>query len=145
MQMNKITLLYPILVQGGLTFFLLIWMEYTRGNALKKGDVKMGDIALRQPNWPEKVLKIGNSNHNQYELPILFYVISILFILTNQVSVVVIALAWIFVLSRFLHVYIHTSVPSIMKRFYTFIFGAFILLLMWGVFIFKLIIGDISF
>ena len=38
----------------------------------------MRDIALGQPDWPERPTQFGNAFHNQFELPVLFYVLTIL-------------------------------------------------------------------
>jgi len=36
------------------------------------------DIALREPNWPPPTTQVANAFHNQLELPMLFYVLTIL-------------------------------------------------------------------
>jgi len=36
------------------------------------------NIALREPNWSQRSLQVGYSYSNQFELPVLFYVLTIL-------------------------------------------------------------------
>ena len=57
-------------------------------------------IALREPNWPARTQQVANCFSNQFELPVLFYVLTILEIITRHADVVFVVLAWIFVLAR---------------------------------------------
>src|SRR5882762_5726041 len=68
-------ILLPVFVLVGLAFFLLIWMAGARLNALVGGETKIRDIALGQPNWPDRATQIGNCFANQFEIPVLFYVL----------------------------------------------------------------------
>src|SRR5829696_6458793 len=45
-------ILLPLFVQVFLIFALLIWMAVARGRALRGGEVRPVDIALRQRAWP---------------------------------------------------------------------------------------------
>src|SRR3979490_2925516 len=67
--------LLPVFVLVGLTFALLLWMASARTRALTGREVSLQDIALGQPNWPERPTQIGNCFSNQFELPLLFYVL----------------------------------------------------------------------
>ena len=67
--------LLPVFVLVGLTFFLLLWMATVRTRALKSRETSLKDIALRQPNWPEKATQVANCFSNQFEIPVLFYVL----------------------------------------------------------------------
>ena len=62
-------------IQVGLTFFLLLWMAGARRGALVRGETKLKDIALREPNWPTQATQIANCYSNQFEIPVLFYVL----------------------------------------------------------------------
>ena len=42
---------------------------------------------LREPNWPPRVLQIANAYHNQLELPVLFYVVMLLALITETLDV----------------------------------------------------------
>ena len=54
---------------------------------------------LREPNWPPRALQVGNSFQNQFELPVLFYVLTILALITKHADLLFVMMAWIFVLS----------------------------------------------
>jgi hypothetical protein len=124
-------ILMPLFVQVALTFVLLFWMGFLRTQALRSGAVKPEQIALREPNWPLRVMQIGNAYHNQLELPVLFYVVMLLAMVTKTLDVVIYVLAWMFVLSRLVHAYIHVTSNRLDRRGGLFGLGAIALLLMW--------------
>ena len=133
--------LLPLFVQVALTFAMLFWMARSRVHAVKSKQVKMADVALGQLNWPTKVQQISNSYHSQLQLPVLFYVLTVLAIITRQADLLFVVLAWMFVLTRLVHAYIHASSNHVPRRFNAFAAGVFILLAMWIVFAAHILIG----
>ena len=133
--------LLPVFVQVGLTFFLLFWMAGVRTGALKRREVNLRDIALRQPRWPERPTQISNAYDNQFELPLLFYALVPLALITRKADLLFVVLAWMFVASRFAHAAIHTTSNDVQTRFYAFAVGAVILLIMWIIFAAHILIG----
>ncbi len=107
--MTVTDLLLPVFVQVGLTFFLMFWMGLLAapGAELRRGEAD--DIALRQPRWPPRRTQVANCFHNQLELPMLFYVLVAFILITSTNSLIFVILAWVFVLSRLVHAYIHTG------------------------------------
>src|SRR5690349_5338213 len=101
--------LLPLFVEVGLTFFLMFWMAGRRTSAVRRGDVRMGDIALGQQAWPERETKVANAYHNQFQLPVLFYVLTILAIIARKADFLFVIMAWIFVIARIAHVFVHTG------------------------------------
>lgn len=139
--MSYATILLPVFVLVALTFGLMFWMGRARIGALKAGQVKMGEVALGQTNWPPRVQQISNSYASQFQLPVLFYVLTVLAMFTRQADYLFVALAWLFVLTRFVHVYIHTTSNYVRHRFNAFLVGAVILLAMWIIFAAKILLG----
>jgi len=133
--------LLPLFVQVALTFALLFWMARSRIAAVKSKQVRMADIALGQLNWPPRVQQISNSYHSQFQLPVLFYVLTVLAILTRHADILFMVMAWLFVLSRLVHAYIHTGTNYIPHRFNAFAVGVFTLLAMWVIFAVRLLAG----
>ena len=101
----------------------------------------MADVALGQSNWPPRVQQISNSYHSQLQLPVLFYVLTVLAIVTRHADVVFVVMAWLFVFTRLLHAYIHTGSNFVRHRFNAFALGAMILLAMWLIYAFRMLIG----
>ena len=108
--------LLPVFVQIGLTFVLLLWMAGARRNALVGGGTKPRDIVLGQPNWPSRATQIGNCYRNQFELPVLFYVLIALALPLRHADLVIVMLSWVFVVTRFVHAGIFTSSNDLNQR-----------------------------
>jgi hypothetical protein len=132
--MNQTAILYPVFVQVLLTFALQIWMRKERLGAVKRGEVQFGDISLRQQKWPPRATQVSNAFHNQLETPILFYAIAAFLMITSQVSLVFVVLAWLFVAARLFHAYIHTGPNKQPYRFYGYAAGSVVLFAMWILF-----------
>src|SRR6516164_6955377 len=95
--------LLPLFLEVILTFALLFWLAPLRGHDFSSGATRPEDVALREPNWSKRSLQVGYSYSNQFELPVLFYVLTILAWMTRHADVVFVVLAWIFVIFRYLH------------------------------------------
>jgi hypothetical protein len=132
--------LLPLFVEVALTFVLLFSTAYLRVGAVRRREVKVREIALRQPNWPVHTTQVGNAYINQLELPVLFYVLTILAWITRQADIVFVALAWVFVICRLVHAAIHVTSNHVGRRFGAFAVGAIVLALMWGIFIVRVLL-----
>ena len=139
--MTVAAVLLPVFVQVGLTFFLLFWMGAVRLRALKGREVRVGDIALRQPAWPERPTQISNAYDNQFQLPVLFYALVPLALITRKADLLFVVLSWIFVATRLAHAAIHTTSNNVQQRFMAFLAGAIVLLIMWIVFAAHILLG----
>ena len=139
--MNIRFVLLPLFVEVLLTFGLYFWMAWLRTSLIRSRAVHPRDIALREPNWPPHVLQVANAAHNQLELPLLFYVLTILSIMTHHADVIFIVLAWIFVLSRLAHAWVHTTSNRISVRGPVFGLGLLVLLIMWLIFMIRILTG----
>ena len=135
------TVLLPVFVQVALTFGLLFYMGNVRIGALKRGEAKVRDIALRQPNWPERATKASMAYHNQLELPLLFYVLVILALFTKQADMLFVLLSWVFVALRVIHALIVVTTNRIQQRFAVFAASFFVLVLMWVIFAVRILIA----
>jgi hypothetical protein len=134
--------LLPVFVQVTLTFTILYWQGYVRVGHTRRGEVKIRDIALGQPNWPEQATKIGNAFMNQFQLPLLFYVLVAFALLTRKADLAFVVLSWIFVLSRVVHAYIFVTSNRVSRRFFAFSAGSVTLLVMWVLFAIRILTGD---
>jgi len=139
--MSLPAVLAPVFVQVALTFALLFWMGKVRVGALKQGKLKIEDVALGEPDWPPQVMQISNSFHSQFQLPFLFYLLVGLALFTRTADMPFVAMAWLFVVSRFAHAYIHTGTNYVRHRFNAFAIGMFILLAMWLIFAVRILFG----
>jgi hypothetical protein len=129
-----------VFVQVLLTFVLLFWMANARTGSIKRGEVKIRDIALGQEAWTALGTQIGNCYHNQLELPVLFYAVVAFAMITRKADLIFAILAWLFVLARLAHAYIHTTSNHVPTRARVFFAGALILIIMWVYFAVRILL-----
>jgi len=134
-------ILLPLFVQVALTLVLLFWTGRARVAAVRRGDVHPRDVALREPNWPKRETQIANAYQNQLELPVLFYVLTILAIVTRHADMLFVVLAWLFVVLRLVHVTIHLTSNHLGRRFAVFAVGVLVLVVMWAIFVLRILLG----
>ena len=135
--MTVLEVLLPVYVQVGLTLSLLLWMVGARRGALVSGQTKIRDIALGQQNWPQRATQIGNCYRNQFELPVLFYVLIAIALPLRRADLVIVMLSWIFVVTRFVHAGIFVTSNDLGRRSMAWLAGVLVLLAMWVYFALK--------
>ena len=133
-------ILLPVFVQVFLTFALLMGMATTRGKAISSGETKFKDIALRQPNWPARATQLGNCFSNQFEIPVLFYVLIALALPLRHADLFIVLMSWVFVVTRFAHAGIFVTSNNIQQRSTAWFAGALVMLAMWIYFALKLLL-----
>lgn len=139
--MAQVELIYPVFVLIALTFVLLFRMAFARIGAIANKDTTMADIAVDATAYPKPVLQVANAFHNQLQMPVLFYVLVAFTLILKQSDTVMVVLAWIFVASRLLHAYIHSTHNRVRTRFNAFAFGVVTLMVMWAYFAVKVLIA----
>jgi len=139
--MSVQAILLPVFALVALTFSLLFLTGYSRVASVRRGETKVRDIALGQLNWPEHITKISNSYNNQFQLPVLFYVVVILAYASRAADLLFVILSWAFVATRLGHAYIHVTSNRVGWRFNAFAAGFAVLAAMWIMFAVRLLIG----
>ena len=132
--------LLPVFVLVGLAFVLLLWMAGARRATLVSGETKIRDIALGQQNWPQRATQIGNCYRNQFELPMLFYVLIALALPLHKADLVIVLLSWVFVVTRFVHAGIFVTSNDLNRRSLAWFAGVLVLFAMWLYFALKLLL-----
>jgi hypothetical protein len=132
--------LLPVFVLVGLTFFLLIWMGGARRNALVGGETRIRDIALGQPNWPDRATQIANCFANQFEIPVLFYLLIAIALPLRRTDLVIVLLSWVFVVTRFVHAGIFVTSNDLNRRSLAWFAGVLVLFAMWLYFALKILL-----
>jgi len=80
---------------------------------------------------PDIITKTSRNFNNQFEVPLLFYVVATLYISLDVMSSLSIALAWVFVISRLAHSYIHITYNHTLHRMIAFFIGFLAVLALW--------------
>jgi hypothetical protein len=128
---NEQLILLPALIHVALIFLLVFVTGRGRVVAARKGEVRLSDVALDSSRWPDHLRKRANNYQNQFELPVMFYVLIAVLLATRLVDAVQIIFAWLFLLSRLVHSYIHTGRNIVVDRFYAFLASVLSLMVMW--------------
>jgi hypothetical protein len=132
--------LLPVFALVGLTFALLLWMVGARRNALVGSETKIRDIALGQPNWPNRATQIGNCYKNQFELPLLFYILIALAMPLRHADLFIVLMSWVFVVARCVHAGIFVTSNDLGQRSTAWLAGVLVLLVMWIYFALKILL-----
>ena len=130
--------LAPIFVHFALTSFVGVRTILARIKSVMTRETKLADIALNSSNWPPEVKKLGNNFDNQFDVPIMWYALSALILITAELDMAFVFLSWIFVISRVVHSWIHTGSNYVRYRMYAFLTGFVALVAMWAWFAIRL-------
>lgn len=137
--MSVQAILAPLFAEVILTFLLLFALAPMRMGDFKSGVARADNIALREPNWSPRTLQFSYAYSNQFELPVLFYVLTILEYVTHNAGVVFVLLAWIFVVCRYLQAFVHVTNNRVRVRGSFFIVSAIVLAIMWLIYLIEVL------
>jgi len=129
--MSNAAIMLPVFAQIALTIGVGIKTGSCRAAALKTREVTLAEIALDGDAWSNNVKKVSNNYNNQFQVPILFYVVIGFFIILGKVDMAAIVLAWVFVASRYVHSFIHIRANDVRKRFKAFVAGIVAVTILW--------------
>ena len=121
---------YPVLVMVLLTLLIYVRLIKVKIREMRAGRVDMERRALHEEAWGDAVLQINNNIRNQFELPVLFYVVCGVLWALEGVGIVALVAAWLFVLSRIVHAWIHLTSNRIKFRRQSFTVGWWVLMFM---------------
>ncbi|MEN3147193.1 MAPEG family protein [Neorhizobium sp. IRAMC:178] len=123
--------LWPMIAHAALVFFLYWLLSKKRSMAVKSGSAKAGQFRENREEPPES-LAVHNNLKNQFELPVLFYAVCLMLYVSTADNWGSVALAWVFVLSRYVHSYVHLTSNRLRYRRPIFILGFFAVMAMWA-------------
>ncbi len=134
--MTRDWIFVPVIVQVLMTLLVYVRLINVKVREMRAGKVDMERRGLHEDAWPDSVLQINNNIRNQFELPVLFYVMCVVLWQLDAVGALALAIATAFVLSRIVHALIHLRSNYIPNRRRAFTVGwwtlaAMALLLLW--------------
>lgn len=132
-------ILLPVFAQVLLVLILAVLMGQRRAAAVKAREVRRDEVILGQKNWPPKAQAAANAYSNQFELPVLFFALIPLAIITRKADLLFVVLSWLFVISRYVHAGVYVTSNALPFRFGSFLVGVLILLVMWIVFAIRIL------
>ncbi len=115
-----------------LTFVIGSLAFYARVQSVRTRQVSPKYYRLMQEaDLPELVIKTTRSLSNQFEIPVLFYVVATLYVALGLSSNFALICAWGFVVLRVIHAVIHISYNHLLHRMSVFWLSNFVLLALW--------------
>ena len=130
--MKTTSILIPMIALVAWTLAILMMIPIRRFRAASQGLVTWADFALGESERVPPEACLPNRNYmNLLQLPVLFYVGCITTYVTGLVNVVVVALAWGYVVLRIAHSLVHVSYNNVQHRFRIFAASNVVLMVFW--------------
>jgi hypothetical protein len=124
-------LVYPMFGQVALTFIFALFMLYVRVTEIKKGKTSFGYFRTFTGEASELVVKTGRHFSNLFEVPVIFFATVLLAIVMDLSDSAIYLFAWLFVISRVFHAFIHVFVKNIYPRMMAYMVGWICIIAMW--------------
>ncbi|MBD1583068.1 MAPEG family protein [Pseudoalteromonas sp. S16_S37] len=119
-------------VQTTLTFAVMIVMGRRRFAAARQGQLEKEDFKTMQlGHAPEPVLLASRNFENQFEIPVLFYVVNLLALQLNNIGWIFAICAILFAFSRVFHSVVHITHNHVKTRFRLFLVGCGLVFIQW--------------
>ncbi|TGP27009.1 MULTISPECIES: MAPEG family protein [unclassified Mesorhizobium] len=128
--MNQTAIFWPMLAHVLLVYIVYLVMLKRRYLAVKSGEAKISQYKVRSTE-PVLSVTVANNLINQFELPVLFHVLCLALFVTNGVNYLTLALMWLFVVTRYVHAWVHVTRNYMLHRSRAFYFAAGVLLIAW--------------
>lgn len=125
-------LVFPLLAMLALTFIVSFSVGISRLIAIRKRMVNPKYYRVMtgydEPAW---LTQINRNYANLLELPILFYVLVLTALALDIQNSLISILAWLFVVLRVVHTFIHVTYNNTLHRMLVFAVSAIVLLVCW--------------
>ena len=122
--MDQAMIFGPFFAMMFLTFVVWVYMYIRRISFITSNKLSSQELAapgaLAQLS-PPGVANPSDNFKNLFEIPVLFYALVLYLFVMNQVDVVYVNAAWVFVVFRALHSAVHCTFNLIMLRFYLYL------------------------
>ena len=126
--MSSNLIIWPVLAQVILTWLMFIILGIRKSKDIKAGKVDRTKTALDNKAWSDEVVKVSNNIANQFQTPVLFYVLCFIIFNLDMVTTISLLLAWSYVISRYLHAYVHIGSNYVPYRMNLFLLGCIALI-----------------
>ncbi|MBT8132504.1 MAG: MAPEG family protein [Gammaproteobacteria bacterium] len=126
--MNNHLIFWPLLAQMLIPVLVLMLNGKRKAADVKSGKFDREKAAIDNEAWSLPVILTSKSLANQFQLPVLFYVLCLVLAQLNAVDTFALIIAWLFVVTRYVHAYVHVSSNYVPMRLRAFLLGALFLL-----------------
>ena len=130
--MTQSLIFAPMGALAFLTFGVLLLIPIRRFRAGALGQITADDFKFGEsPTVPGHVAIPNRAMMNLLEMPMLFYVGSLMFFVAGKVDTVALAIAWAYVALRAVHCAIHLTYNNVRHRLIPFALSNFVLTAYW--------------
>jgi hypothetical protein len=122
--MTQTTIFGPFFATLLLTFIVWVYMYARRIHFIQSESLSPLDLAVPgalEKLSPPQISNPSDNLKNLFEIPVLFYALSLYLYATGQVDGTYLVAAWIFVAFRVLHSAVHCTINIVMLRFYLYL------------------------
>ena len=138
--MNQTAIFWPMIAQVALIYGVYALISIRRKAAIRAGQASVSQFRENQ-NEPASSLFVRNNLANQFELPVLFFAACLTVHALGATTMATVALAWVFVASRYIHAAIHVTSNRIRYRQPAFVVGYVTLAAIWAIIVWRLAAG----
>ena len=128
--MNQTAIFWPMMAHVLLVFIIYAMLGLRRKAAVTSGSAKVSQFRENQVEPPQSLF-VRNALANQFELPVLFYAVCLALQASGAVDALTLSLAWLFVVSRYVHSFIHVTSNRIRHRQPAFVVGFLAVIALW--------------
>lgn len=124
---------YPMFAMVIIMVLAACYLLAVRFQAVRRQAVSIGYFRLQSgvDEPPTHLTAAARQYSNLFEMPLLFFVTCIVAIQMGLQGPTMVALAWVFVITRVIHALIHLTYNNVIHRLFAFIGGVICVLLMW--------------
>lgn len=122
--------IWPMIIHALVTLWLYVPMSRTRIRTVKDGKVKANVYKLNEEEPPESKV-FTNAIRNQNEIGVLFYAACLTAFVTSAPMAFAAVFAWLFVIAKCAHVFIHVTSNRLRFRRPVFMVAFLMVILLW--------------
>ena len=123
---------WPVIAQLLIPIAVLVLNGKRKSADVKAGTVDREKAAMNNEAWSIPVVLTSKNLANQFQLPVIFYVLCLMLAGLDAITVITLTVAWIFVATRYVHAYVHVSSNYVPMRMRAFVLGALTLIVLFG-------------
>jgi hypothetical protein len=125
-------MLAPMFALFALTVVAVFRLAFLRFGAVRRREVDLRFyLAYQGSEEPDALRTASRHVVNLFEAPVLFYVVCVTTYVTGQTTGLLVGLAWLYVLLRAAHSYVHLFHNVIIIRFRVFLLSWLVLIALW--------------
>ena len=130
--MRNVSIFYPVFALAAWTFLVLLRIPFVRIRSVRRREIGAKDFKYGESLQVPPDVSIPNRNYmNLLELPMLFYVVCVVFYVSDGVSERVLFVAWAYVALRVVHSLVHLTYNRVLHRLFAFTLSNVALVSLW--------------